>query len=1220
MNEATQAASSAPPTLARTTNTQPGQLVVSTRFMESYDLIQPVDGGRDLTPFQNSAGDLDVYTVGTNNRVFRFRPQVGGESGYAETDLGIEAFQLSIYPNGLDRDNPNILGLNDKGQLTLSTYDAVSGSYQQEIFQPPEATGRIQQMKATQAYGNTYVNVILESDEVATSFYDDEGTWQSRNWVPIKESEGSDQNGTAARIALCWNNPVQIPLYGIGLDQRVLFADNRFRFSAWQKLGSLLATAITVVEDEEERLNIFAADQDGYLWQKREKQFYSGTDVQWDDWVQINDTVPLSGVRAVVNAEGLLEVFGIGRDGILYHTRQVADAKGKPVGWGTVFPLGNPVPSSVFAVGKNESGYSETFSITQDDQLYHFWQDPNTTQWYNARIPIPQPTEMETVSVHSAVIQVTDDEALPQAGAKAMLKTSNLVSLKINGLNYVISEFVDREITADPVGMIRIEYITNTLASPTLFVSTEFMLDGEGVTIEPNAQLQDKMYETTTDDVWNAKGASGQYLLQGEDRTRENAEAIADIMRQSMSLGKPAPGAAPKSLEYLKLNRTTTGLRHIPRGSQGSPFRLDPSQVEEQHWQVDFSGGGVRFHRFERDEVAQLLESKRATLQTTSDAGIFGIEWGDIWNAIKEGVATIFGGIKDFIVTTVVDVATGLVKAIKTVFTLIIDGAEYLWESTIEFFQQAFDIVQGLWEKLKAAFEDLFAWLAFLFQWDDIQRSARAMRHTINTGLEFGAIAIRSLKEPIQQGFDSIEKVIQKAADEFIAAINPEATLGSYSTSQGEADPQTLPANGHNPLLNGTLGNAGGTKVQAPEDFLKGLEDGPLTGLVEELEKLANNFQFGDGKEAFDEAVGYITQIGDNPDQILQLGLSAAVRLMESVVLFAVEAAEGVVLSIIDLVADLLDAIRQLLNADWEIPFVSQLWKLITGHSLTFTPIDLVTTIIGVPATVAYKAATGKAPFPTDASVEEFENAYTVQWLINQSGIQVPERKEIAAADLSAMTAVIESNKETWVTFGAVVWAIRGLVEPFQIGVAAFADDPGTAGKVLSTVNVAGRFTSAFLSTPWLLDPDAGGISCASQDDPQEFNNMIWVLQVFLGPTRGALLVASAWKGFKPAGRVSDLTLTLWGMAHFGMVVALAVAEGSSKATQAVANSLTTFAPQMLRFAALPEWKDTAYGAVVPAALIVLVVFTYPVITLLNVLADDANPEGAHQRLATVPA
>jgi len=186
--------------------------------------------------------------------------------------------------------------------------------------------------------------------------------------------------------------------------------------------------------------------------------------------------------------------------------------------------------------------------------------------------------------------------------------------------------------------------------------------------------------------------------------------------------------------------------------------------------------------------------------------------------------------------------------------------------------------------------------------------------------------------------------------------------------------------------------------------------------------------------------------------------------------------------------------------------------------------------------------------------------------------------------------------------------------------VAAFKEEPGTLGKVLSTVNVIGRFVSGFLATPWLLDPDAGGFSCASQDDPDEFGNTIWLCQILCGPTRGAFVVAAAWKDWKPAGRVGDVTLTLWGFAHFGMVVALAVAQGSSKTIQAVSNSLTTFAPQMLRFAALPEWAKTKYGAVVPAALIVLIVFTYPAITALNILGQDEDEDMARLQLALASA
>ena len=1191
---------------------EPGQLLVSTRFQESYDLIRPVSGGKDITPFANSSGDLDVYTVGTNNRVFRFRPQVGGDAGYSEDDLGIEAFQLAIYPAAqTDRDSPDILGLDATGQLTLSQADA-AGRYTQRVFQPPSATKKIKQMRATPNLGNVYVNVILEDDTVGTNFIKSDGTWAATDWVPIKESAGSSENGKAARIAMCENNPVQTALYGIGLDQRVLFADNRFRFSAWRRLGTLEAVAITVVEDEDDRLNIFAVDTDGHLWQKREKQYYTGIEIQWDDWVQLDTKAELSGIRAVVAADGLLEVFGIGRDGILWHAAQMEGGTNQV--WGTLFPLGNPVPASIFAVGRNESGYSETYSVTRDDQLYRFWQDPNTTQWTSQRIPIPQPTEMATVSVHSVAVQVVDEENNPQSGARVFLKTSNLVSLRINGLAYVVSEFVGREIVADATGMIKIEYVTNTLTAPTLFFTAEFMGDGEGVTVEPNAHLQDRLYETTADDVWNAKGAGGEYLLQGADRTPENADAIAQAMRQSMSLGKAAPDAQ-RSLRYLEKNTRTTGLRHHGRGTAGSPFRLVPEEVEEQHWRLEFHEGGVRFHRFDRAGAEAFLESQREELMTAAEAGFLGVDWGDVWNSVKEGIADI----GDFVVTTIVDGVTGLVKEIKTAITLLVDGVKFLWEATIEFFQQAFDIVQGLWEKFKVFFEDLFAWLAFLFDWPDIQRTARAMRHSINTGLEFGAVAIRSLKEPIMQGFDGIEELIKTTTDEFLRAIDPEETNGEYGSENGEPDPELVAANGHEPLLNGFLDNASDTTVTASRARAAGAADtSALDALFDELVKLSENFQFGEGKAAWDEALAYFEEIGDNPSQILELALSGTVKMVEAVALFAVEAAEGVVLSIIDLVADLLLVVRDLLNEEWEIPFVSQLWKLITGDTLSFKPIDLLTTIVAVPTTVTYKAVEGEAPFPDDASVKAFENAYTVQWLCQQSGIQGPQGiARLAAEDLSAMTATVSTTKKVFVYAGAATWYIRVYIEMPQTLAAAGEASP----KALNVASVIGRFASVLFSCPWLLDPKAGGLSCKGTT---EFNNLIWVLQVVFGPTRGAFIIVFSEKiKAKKLGWIGDATLTLWGVARCGMYIALAVREGSEKAAQSTANIISTLGAQAFRFAAIPQVaKPLKFIPPVALALYIDIAYTITAFLLVSTVQGQELAESrrlARLRFATLP-
>ena len=74
------------------------------------------------------------------------------------------------------------------------------------------------------------MDVILDNDEVATSFLKPNGEWASREWVPVKAAEGSSENAKALDIAMCANNPVQTALYAIGMDRSVLFAESDFRF------------------------------------------------------------------------------------------------------------------------------------------------------------------------------------------------------------------------------------------------------------------------------------------------------------------------------------------------------------------------------------------------------------------------------------------------------------------------------------------------------------------------------------------------------------------------------------------------------------------------------------------------------------------------------------------------------------------------------------------------------------------------------------------------------------------------------------------------------------------------------------------------------------------------------------------------------------------------------------------------------------------------------
>src|SRR5581483_466929 len=102
----------------------------------------------------------------------------------------------------------------------------------------------------------------------------------------------------------------------------------------------------------------------------------------WSGWDPLG--APPSGVGGHVlvvadNDDGRLEVFAAANDGALWHTWQVAPGAGWS-GWGT---LGAPpgVALIQLAVGRNADGRLEAFAIGTDAALWHAWQLPAGAGW-----------------------------------------------------------------------------------------------------------------------------------------------------------------------------------------------------------------------------------------------------------------------------------------------------------------------------------------------------------------------------------------------------------------------------------------------------------------------------------------------------------------------------------------------------------------------------------------------------------------------------------------------------------------------------------------------------------------------------------------------------------------------------------------------------------------------------------------------------------------------
>ena len=730
----------------------------STKYMETFQLVKPALGGTDIQTYPNAVGNLDIYTIGTNDAIHRLRRGRDAAAPYEDSDLNITGRQLFLYTSGnAGGATPNILGLGSNGQLRLAVYQSPVDAYYQVETKPAQATQTIRQFKGARGVtGNIYVNVMLDvpgSDVglLANNFFrPGTNSWAGPVWAPLMGPDGNQAEVNA--IAMVENNPVQAAIFAIGKNNDVLFSESSDRTSRLRVLGPKKATQLSVVTDASDMLNVFAIEQDtGRLLLKKEKKFSTGG-TQFDDWIYLDpaQTVRLKSIYASLRFDDLLQVFGIGEDGRLWRATQ-APAGAAP-SWLTLFALGNEIPdgpdakAAIFTVGRDESGYAEAYTVSAAGNLARFWQSPTTLQWFEEHVALERANDrMVPVPTHALELTVLNEAGLPQANAPIAIQASFLVTLFVNGRSYRCSQ-VDRvPAVTGPSGKVVIQQKANALAGATLYVETPATLAGSPLVIQPNLQLQEKLENLTVNEIKNAKDASGNYPLPAQYRSNdEYARSLQEITRASMRIARQDENGSGK-VNFLMASRRV--------GAQRFREKLDLRALEGTAWAIDFTSGFPTYETMTSDEVAE-WKSARLTAMAPEAAGFLGIDWGDVWNGIKNGFNTIIRGLTKI----VVEIAEGIGRVLFHI-------GEKVFEAIIEFAQQAFDFVEGIWNWLKVKLEQLYEWLAFLFNIGDIVRTAKAIRHSTLVVLDFTVAGVDIVKQTILEGFDAMKAELAKTVE-----------------------------------------------------------------------------------------------------------------------------------------------------------------------------------------------------------------------------------------------------------------------------------------------------------------------------------------------------------------------------------------------------------------------------------------------------------------------
>lgn len=460
-------------------------------------------------------------------------------------------------------------------------------------------------------------------------------------------------------------------------------------------------------------------------------------------------------------------------------------------------------------------------------------------------------------------------------------------------------------------------------------------------------------------------------------------------------------------------------------------------------------------------------------------------------------VKALTGG-GDGLLVDVGDFFSWLASGVEAAIDIVEDAAEGVWRFIAKIgdaiYHGILDCVEAVvaaatwvYNRIKIIVEDIIKFLEFLFEWQDILVTHRVLKNVFICLSEHAIDEIQTTKSQVADAFQMMQKEINNWADIPSFTQSANATLTSNAPLAGQ---NSAPANlGVHHFQNGCADSS--SNIAPPT---------PAEAILQDLVKLME----AEG-ETLSAAVKAIKT--DIIDQFSNLSVTDVIKRLLAILTDTIlQSAENVIVTALDVFAQLLEGVIDILTAKLDIPVLSWLYKELTGEDLSF--LDLVCLVAAIPVTLIYKATAQKAPFP--------ENERFTKQLIGASNFQqirsafvVPRRAAVAAHSLSAAAGTGEVLDQgnlkifAFATGIAAAFAAPCLCVFTNIQRAPF----GGQLKTLQTIN--GVLNIAYISPNF-----SGLINAAIQTWPSQVNNAVTGVSLLKG------LVAIPFAASDTAGKV----------------------------------------------------------------------------------------------------
>jgi hypothetical protein len=1076
------------------------QVSFSSQLMQNYRLAKPVSAGSQIVAVANASDPTAVFSI-ANGHVFYIFSDPTSDTGWNITDLQFPGTAVYLAATFIPT----------TGVFSVIAADANNNLYGTAGPSWPASWGKSTVNLPTGVNVGQLKYAATPSEPYALAFMQNAGTifqtylsgsdppqffWEPlignpnapvSDWCPGFITAYGPVNGNFPGVFAITNatNATQI---GAGV---VTNAGNPWTSSDLTQNAAGPYTKVAAAYNPQGSADLFAINgSDSGVY------YLSGVSASASNYtaLKVSGDIVVSAIAAGYDDKGNSEVFALNTSNTLYHTRQTLLTTQHAAGWSDFLPLNETLKFTQLAVSHNPNGYSDVFAVTTTDELFHIWQEPLSDEWHFDKIKTPQvgAAGIEEYNTYTVQLTVFDSNYVIAPNAAVTISSDQPVTIEINNQSVSIDTNSPWQGASNAAGQVTLTMKTGTLGVPPLSVWTTGMPSGDTIVVDASGPISAQL--ATIDDAGQAllkaqvnhpDGTQTDLLDKKYSSDSQLLAQVAQAVQTTISLAVNQPSVGTANSPFLHARNDGRVARHVTAAAGFTP-QMPAGGIPDQHYEVDFSTDRpVVFRALTAEEAEQLIADGQALPPLFHFFG-FTVDWGDVFNAIKDGLAKV----AKFVVTTITD-------GVKFSMHLVIDNIKYAWDTVLEygitFVQKAFDLVQEVFEKVKVTFDHLFGWLGYIFDWNDILRTRQVIHYTVEETFKLIEQSIDHFKTLVDNNVSHFETWISNNFSNAIANFGGTNTLLQYQTANNVPNPQAAALGSTNVMFTGLLNNANSAQIAADGHLGVQLTD-DVTAKLNELMTQVGTYVSGlQSTTAFTNAVTYFEQIGASPDTAFQSLISGLMSLMEGLLLAAIEGLTALFNLLCEATKHIVHYIHEALKAEWQIPFVSEFYQHLT-QGTQISALDVLSLALAIPATAFYKLVYVDPPFGAPADVTTFEQNFTAANILNAWGIGPTTTASEAAVSDTVTTGNPAATVDTWTQFFEVAYsAAMFCYAPLEAVVDYQPPVPGAPiNPILGLATFGCEMVLAGTSVPPLTVQQAGftpGTADAAE-------NWMWVFEV----------------------------------------------------------------------------------------------------------------------------